>query len=145
VSQPRIDATNPHCRRISLEYQIENDDWVDRALIWRYGARASLEYEVWGGLILLACTRIGKMVHRMFILLEPLTESRSMARIFAVGSGPRPLLELRATLSKRFFKLEADSCRGMRVNTERLGPNDRILGEYVRWAQGLVGAGGAGL
>jgi nitrite reductase/ring-hydroxylating ferredoxin subunit len=146
LREPVVSTPHPEARRIILNYRIQGDDLIDRALIRVFGDEAELDYTVWSGNLVLAAVKIGSLVNRMMMIIQPAEAGVAYADLFTwiPARGPltslalRPALELSATVSKRFFMKEARMCRGVLYRPERQGPHDRLVGDFMSWLQSLA-------
>jgi hypothetical protein len=146
LREPVVSTPHPEARRIILNYRIEGSDLVDRTMTRLYGSEAELDYTVWSGNLVLAVARIGTLVNRMMMVIQPAETGTATADLFTwvPSRGPvaslalRPALEVAASVSKRFFAKEARLCKGVLFRPERQGPHDRLVGDFMSWLQSVT-------
>ena len=137
TAPPQLMQTSQTSLRLKLSYDILGKSLADRFLIKRFGEKATLDYTVHHGNMILAKTQIGKFENRMMILIHP-AEVGFKAWLFVLEKPSRSPIkklkhELAAYFSYQFFANECQELEGISFETERKGPRDELLGQYYDW------------
>lgn len=141
-----------HACRILLRYANVSQSLLDRLLRKLYGPRIELEYQVFGGNLILARTRLGGGKEncmcfsvqplgpqRSRVVILPLTKRGAIspsraARTFArINPLSRLYQWLRSVVIHQFFAAEARSIRDLRLNPKALSETDRTLARFLAW------------
>lgn len=136
--KPEVSNPHPWAYRIQLDYEIRGNTFSDQLMKTFYGKSAGLNFTVYGGNFILAVTTVKELVNYMMIVNAPLARGKSEAKLIVFSrktSNPLKILkrELQAYFSQKFFQDEADSSKGVFIDTKTLTEEDEILEDYVQW------------
>lgn len=137
TSAPELMQPSKNSLRLKLSYDILGKTLADRFLIKRFGKKATLDYTVYHGSMILAKTKIGQFENRMMIFVHPTEDGFKAWLLVLEKPSLSPIKrikhELAAYVSYQFFAKECQELEGISFAEDRKGPRDELLLQYYEW------------
>ena len=144
LSEPVIEVTGAHSRRIRSCFEVAGSGWVDGATRMLSGREVEFDVTAWGGNIVLVQTRFERDSSFGLVGVEPLRDA-SMTEVSIIVSGPAsriPIFDWLRVQMKRFavrhmIHCDIDALEGLEYRPEGLLPGDEFLADYLTWVASL--------
>jgi nitrite reductase/ring-hydroxylating ferredoxin subunit len=143
LAPPVVDCPVPFARRNRYRAKVIGRSVFDRVLRATTGDVVEISITVFGGPFVLVTGDFGRVESRFMITTQPLDDGRTLCEgIVFARRGRVPLLDgfglkVRRLFTHGYLAAESRQLRGTRYNPAGLGPQDRDMIEFFRWAADL--------
>lgn len=144
LSEPVIEMTNAHSRRIRSSFEVAGTGWVDKATRMLSGREVEFDVTAWAGNIVLVQTRFEQDSSFGLVVVEPSLHA-SMTDISIIVSAPAgriPFVDWLRVEIKRFavrhmIHCDIDALDRLKYRPDGLLPGDEFLADYLTWVASL--------